>query len=117
MLFSNHKKVPKTLPVVSTLEGNLIEVVHEYKYLGIVIDDSLTFKPLIDKLVKKLKLKLGFFFRNKTCFSFGVKKRLVSATFLSVLDYGDVFLYECYFFMSSNFGLCLPCIVEVHHKL
>uniref|UniRef100_A0A8C5N2E5 Reverse transcriptase domain-containing protein n=1 Tax=Gouania willdenowi TaxID=441366 RepID=A0A8C5N2E5_GOUWI len=65
MLFSNHKKVPQAPPVVSTLEGNVIEVVHEYKYLGVVIDDSLTFKLFIDKLVRKLKLKLGFFFRNK----------------------------------------------------
>lgn len=33
---------------------------------------------------------MGFYFRNKSCFSFETKRRLVAATFLSVLDYGDV---------------------------
>lgn len=60
MLFSNTKKVPQTIPLVSTLEGNVIEVVHTYKYLGILLDDFLTFKPHIDNLVKKLKLGFSF---------------------------------------------------------
>ena len=45
MLFSNAKKVPQTVLTVSTLEGNVIEVVRIYKYLGVLIDDSLSFKP------------------------------------------------------------------------
>ena len=40
---------------------------------------------------KKLKLKLVFFLsRIKSCLLFSAKKRLVSATFMSMLDYGDV---------------------------
>ncbi len=39
---------------------------------------------------KKLRIKLGFYFRNKFCFSFNVRKKLVTATFLPMLDYGDV---------------------------
>lgn len=108
MLFSNFTMVPQTVPVLSTLEGNIIEVVHEYKYLGVLIDNSLTFKPHIEQLVKKLKLKLGFFFRNKLCFSFEVKKRLVTATFLSVLDHGDLF----YMNASSS---CLQMVDTVYH--
>ena len=75
---------------MSTLEGNVIEVVRMYKYLGVLLDNSLTFKPHIDNLAKKLKLKLCFFFQSKFCFSFEVKKWLVTATFLSILDYGDL---------------------------
>lgn len=62
MLFSNTKKVSQVPPLVFTLTGSVIEVVHSYKYLGIWLDDALTFKPHIDNLVKKLKLKLFFFF-------------------------------------------------------
>uniref|UniRef100_A0A3P9K1B3 Reverse transcriptase domain-containing protein n=1 Tax=Oryzias latipes TaxID=8090 RepID=A0A3P9K1B3_ORYLA len=109
MLFSNCKKMPHTIPTVSTLEGNNIEVVHEYKYLGVLIDDSLTFKPHVENLVKKLRLKLGFYFRNKLCFSFEVKKRLVAATFLSVLDYGDLF------YMNAS-AQCLRMIDTVYHS-
>ena len=90
MLFSNRKKVPSPLPKIFTKQGQSIELVSSYKYLGIHIDDSLTFTEHIESLLKRLKLKLGFFFRNKSCFSFHIRKQLVSATFMSVLDYGDL---------------------------
>lgn len=65
MLFSKPKKGPLNIPTVFTLEGSELEVVHTYKYLGILLDDTLTCKAHIENLVKKLKLKLGFLFRNK----------------------------------------------------
>ena len=37
----------------------------------------------------KLKRTVGFLYRLKSCFSFASRKRLVSALFLSQLDYGD----------------------------
>uniref|UniRef100_A0A3B3HCE9 Reverse transcriptase domain-containing protein n=1 Tax=Oryzias latipes TaxID=8090 RepID=A0A3B3HCE9_ORYLA len=108
MLFSNSRKTPQGFLTVSTLEGNEIELVHVYKYLGILIDDALSFKPHIENLVRKLKLKLGFLFRNKCCFSFGIKKRLVTATFLSILDYGDLL------YMNAT-AQCLSKIDSVYH--
>ena len=98
MLFSNSKSKLSSLPSVITAQGSQIELVSSYKYLGVVIDDSLSFSAHIQQLVKKLKLKLGFFFRIKSCLSFESRKRLVSATFMSVLDYGDVL----YMHASSN---------------
>lgn len=64
----------------------------EYKYLGLLLDDHLTFKAHIQNLAQKLRLKLGFYFRNRACFSFATRKKLVESTFLPLLDYGD-FLY------------------------
>ena len=90
MLFTSSRARPQNVPSVVTLEGSVIQVVTSYRYLGFLIDDSLTFEPLVRYLVKKLRLKLFVFFRNKMCFSFNVKKRLVAATFLSVMDYGDL---------------------------
>lgn len=88
MLFSL-AKLQTPLEIV-TAQGENLEQVSKYKYLGIWLDDSLLFKPHVDNLLKKLRPKLGFFFRHKSCFSFETKKRLISATFLSVLDYGDI---------------------------
>uniref|UniRef100_A0A8C6KGR8 Reverse transcriptase domain-containing protein n=1 Tax=Nothobranchius furzeri TaxID=105023 RepID=A0A8C6KGR8_NOTFU len=90
LTFFTNRQIPNIVPKLITLEGKVIEMVHEYKYLGVWIDNSLTFKSHIDKLVKKLKLKLGLYFRNKLCFSFYGKKQLVTTTFLSVLDFGDL---------------------------
>ena len=61
-----------------------------YKYLGIWLDDCLTFKRHVNNQLKKLRVRLGFFYRNKSCFSLEARKRLVSVTFLPVLDYGDL---------------------------
>lgn len=90
MLFSSHRLKPLTLPSIYTSEGAQIELVSTYRYLGFLIDESLSFTSHIQQLVKRLKLKLGFYFRIKSCLSFESRRRLVAATFLSVLDYGDV---------------------------
>ena len=61
-----------------------------YKYLGFLIEQNFSFKLHTENVVSKLKIKLGFFYRNKSCFSFRTMKHLISATFLPVLDYGDL---------------------------
>ncbi len=90
MLFSGSKKFDKNVFSLQTLQCTVIESVKEYKYLGIIVDDALSFSSHITQLKKKLKINLGFYFRNKFCFSFNVRKKLVTTTFLPMLDYGDV---------------------------
>uniref|UniRef100_A0AAR2JYN4 Reverse transcriptase domain-containing protein n=1 Tax=Pygocentrus nattereri TaxID=42514 RepID=A0AAR2JYN4_PYGNA len=51
--------------------------VTEYKYLGIWLDDKLSFKPHINKLVSKCRQKLGYFYRHKSCFPMHARKRLL----------------------------------------
>ncbi len=77
---------------IFTSDGKIIERVPFYKYFGIWIDDTLIFNVYIANLIRKLKLKLGFYFRNKSNFTSNAKKKLSSleAIFLTVLDYGDI---------------------------
>ncbi len=90
MLFSNSRTSSENSIVLQTSQGSQVTSVSEYKYLGIIIDNKLRFSSHIKYLSKKLKKNLGFYFRNKACFPFKVRKKLVSATFLPILDYGDV---------------------------
>lgn len=46
-----------------------IERTASYRYRGIMNDENLSFKPHNEHLLKKPRLKLGFFFRNRSCFS------------------------------------------------
>ena len=62
-----------------------------------------------EHLIKKSKLKLGFFFRNRTCFTFAARKKLVAATFLPVLDYGDLL------YMHAP-AKCLQSLDSVYHS-
>lgn len=90
MVFSGGKTLSANLQKITTAQGAEIESVTSYKYLGITIDNNLSFKEHIDSLVSKCKVKLGFFFRNKSCFSAKVRDYLISTTFLPILDYGDI---------------------------
>jgi len=90
MMFSRARSQSSDKITINTLDGDLIENVSSYKYLGFWLDNKLSFKVHVEKLVKKLKLRLGFYFRHKACFNLLARKKLVQATFLSVLDYGDV---------------------------
>ncbi len=46
----------------------MIELVKEYKYLGINVDNVLSFGSHITRLKKTLKIKLGLYFRNNFVF-------------------------------------------------
>ncbi len=90
MWLSNSRNSLDGSVVLRTPQGKLIALVSEYKYLGIIIDDTLRFNSYINYLRLKLKKRLGFYFRNKSFFSFNARKKLVSGTFLPILDYGVV---------------------------
>lgn len=61
MMFSRAHSQSTDNITINTLNGDLIENVSSYKY-------TLSFKVHIEKLVKLLKLRLGFYFRNKPFF-------------------------------------------------
>lgn len=56
MLFSNSKKPPSHLLKISTGHGTDIEMVTKYKYLGIIINQNLSFQPHTANLVSKMFL-------------------------------------------------------------
>ncbi len=88
MLFNRHGI--KSDHSILTLEGESIERVSCYKYLGIWLDEKLGFQVHIENLLKKLRPKLVFLYRLKKCFPFEARKRIIQSCFLTLLDYGDV---------------------------
>lgn len=69
MIFNRFKKLVGNALAFTSLDGSRINHVSAYKYLGIWLDDKLSFKMHIDELCKWLKIKLGFLYRNRTCLS------------------------------------------------
>ena len=90
MIFSRAQNINYDFLHINTFNGSPIERVTEYKYLGIWLDDQLTFKYHISDLTTRLRQKIGFLYRNKVSFPKICRKRIVEAVFMSVLDYGDV---------------------------
>lgn len=74
---------------LSTLGIVNIEHFQQYKYFGIWLDQDLSLRSHILNMSKKLKPKIAFLFRSKYCISLSSRKKIVPATILLVLGYGD----------------------------
>ena len=61
MWLSNSRNSLDGSVVLQTLQGKQIDLVSEYKYLGIIIDDKLCLNSHINYLRQKLKKTLGFY--------------------------------------------------------
>lgn len=90
--------VPAVRPSLVSAHGVCIKAVASYKYLSIVIDEN----PLNHTLM----LKLGFFFMNRSCFTFTARKRLAAATLLPPWIMVTSFIREPLFTLFI-FGFCL----------
>ena len=95
---------------ILTLSGSPIDQVSHYKYLGIWLDDKLSYKFHVDELSKKLKCKLSFLYRNRACFNLNCRKQLIQATILPVLDYGDVV------YMHTTSAQVLKALNTIYHS-
>src|SRR4029434_5335445 len=88
MIFSNGRNNVPPTNRICTRSGTNIEQVPCYKYLGIWLDDRLSFKSHVLDLAKKVKLNWALLIRS--CFTFENQIEIVQSTILSVLDYGDI---------------------------
>lgn len=94
MLFSNYLRNISDGLHIYALVGSFIEQVPSHKYLGFWIDNNQIFFKHTDELVKKLRFKVGFFYRNVSSFSLNSRKQIVQSTFLPVLHYGDIIYWN-----------------------
>ena len=73
------------------LTGHNIERVSENKYLGIWLNQKLTFKFHNNILVSKLRQEIGYLYRNRSTFPMFCWKWIIEAEILSVLDYDVIY--------------------------
>ena len=58
MLITNKKQVDKSELIIQ-IDDTVLQFEKEIKYLGIVIDDKLSFKANVDYVAKKIGKKVG----------------------------------------------------------
>ena len=76
-----------------------IKRVHHIKYLGVLVDSTISWKPHAIELSKKLAKSVGIFFQNKTLCDLGNIKTFVLLLIL-------LFHFILYFCLASNTPLC-----------
>lgn len=81
------------------------------------VDDALSFGSRITQLKNMLKIKRGFYFRNKLCLSFNAQKKLSLCNILTC----NWFLWRCVpicTFISPHYSRCrLSWFFKVYSKL
>ena len=75
-------RISSSTPCSIALKGSNVERVSSYKYLGIVIDDRLTWHTNIDFLIKRLNIRM-YCFRKLNYFN--VDARILAAFYDSVI--------------------------------
>jgi hypothetical protein len=71
-----------------SIDGTIIKRVRQAKFLGVTIDDQLSWKPHLELLNKKLKSACGRIYRIKNCLPESLHKLVYHTLFESHLSYG-----------------------------
>lgn len=77
-----------------TLGHTDLDYVNEYKYLGVTIDTSLTFKKHISIIIKSITHKAYQLQKIRNCLSSKIALQLYKSMILPVIDYGDIFYHN-----------------------
>lgn len=80
------------------------------KYLGVWLEQELSFKTHIQNTTKKLNYRLKTLYQSVNCFTFQVRKRIVSQLLLPILDYADIV------YLNAT-KTCLHSLDVVYNKL
>ena len=70
--------------------GEILERVDCYQYLGLYVDNRLTFHDHLTKLIQQLNLKLNYFAKIRKFLTTKTALTIYKATMLPLLDYADL---------------------------
>ena len=85
MLFSNSLE---RLPMNISLDGTVLEIVSMTKFLGLIIDNKLSWKPHIDNVCRIISQNIGVINKVKYLFPQTTLFMLYSSLILPYLNYG-----------------------------
>ncbi len=113
MCFSKSRKTDDACQIV-TLDEKVIERVSVYKYLGFLLEESLSFKQHIEWcLTKKLRVKLGFYYRNERLFLFQCEKNTYTSNISVNAGLRWYFIHACKSIFVENAGFSISCIIKI----
>ena len=91
MLFGHPRNASRSSDLsISFEDGSQLEKVNSFKYLGVTMDPELSFKSHIDLTVRKTYGSLCSLYPSTNCFSFEVRKRIITQVLLPIVDYADI---------------------------
>ena len=92
MSFGSINRLKKLPPVKIDVDGNLLQSVSSYKYLGVTLDSQLNFAKHAGRTISNVALKLKQFLRKRTFLTTRAAIMVYKNMLLPMIEYGDVFL-------------------------
>ena len=89
MVFGTKQKLKRVTDLSLHADGEIIERVHSFKYLGVTLDESLTFEEHIDILYRKSCSKMGAIKKARMCVNQETALMLYRSLILPHIDYLD----------------------------
>ena len=90
MLIGGHQRLKCCSGVSIGINGTMLEWVDTFKYLGITINQKMTWNDHIESLVSKANQRIGLLRRVKHLLPRHVRVTLYNALILPILDYADI---------------------------
>ena len=97
MVFGTHQRLRRqnTDEADITLGGESVKHCDSFKYLGVILDPSLSFNLHIDYIKKKVSKTLGMFSRIRSSLTTEASNRLYKSMILPILDYCSTVFHGC----------------------
>lgn len=77
------------------INGEKIDSVTQFKYLGVILDEKLCFKNHIDEIVKKMSKNISIMYRANNRLTAKAKITVYNSLFLPYINYCSTILYLC----------------------
>ena len=96
LLYVNNLWISTPNPTVNvSVNGLDIELVNKYKYLGIIVDQNISFKDHAITCIQHTWQKLILFSKVRYCLDDKTALELFKAMILPVLEFGNIFCLHC----------------------
>ena len=99
--------------------GNeIISRVSEFKYLGFIIDEKLSWQPQVNAVIKSVRRRLYCLYRGKFCMTVSGRRLLLNALILPYFQYGIELWFACNRTLRGSLEVLLRhCLRVVHNDI
>ena len=90
MLFGSWQNLAKSPNFCIQLYGKTLERVAKFSYLGVVLDENLSWKDHVEYVSSKVSRRLGLLSRIRSCLTLEASKQVYTSPLQPLFDYADV---------------------------
>ena len=90
MLFGSWQNLAKSPNFCIQLYGKTLERVAKFSYLGVVLDENLSWKDHVEHVSSKVSRRLGLLSRIRSCLTLEASKQVYTSLLQPLFDYADV---------------------------